>query len=1157
MSLKYLMTQDSQAAESNMRKHRPTYRNHWQISADPWYCPNRFNGVLNIVKLFFFFVLCIFLFLNPVSAGAVTETPLEPIPSKDRGTFLIVVNSDLQQQPGIQASLDRYKNDLAAQGFQKVIQKNWVYTPFDDRSNKSHPDAPALKSYLKKVYDHDPSVIDPNAPPLEGCLFVGKLPYVLQEVTKGDTGDKEDEWTSGLYFMDLGLWQDTDGDGAYETIEGGTTTIDFYVGILDLSRVPGVDLNGDGFKENETQLVNQYFEKNHNYRMGHHGPKGEHSLARKAMIVDVLTYAGADKDIVNAYPEYSILDLKSPITPTTAQMIPYFTEGNGYEWFQINAHGNYWGFSLFHDGTSDAFKNFELSELNDSFKNDFVSFNNCAIGRYNSVGYFIGVYLARKEYGLAADWGLQTGESYNQDKYYYQTLGTELIGEAFKNSWNRMIAYDKPSAHSLFSSIFGDPTLWLFQTNPVQFLPNMTVKSFSIDDTSNDDGLHGNGNRILEPGEVVKVIVKLDNAGGDAHDIAGTLMIDNDEVSVIRASAQFTHQNDPGPSRINRFEEGDNAADPFIIGANANWTTTLYFKLTLQAKTDDVSNPNFSQDVSFNIGKEFSGKDITDDEFLAYKTPRFDVQGDLNGDALPETINEGTLSVPQAGQSDTVNIWLGANVSASIVSLSDGKNGLVVLYRDKVVLYTLNGINLVPQWTYQIPSSYPGIPQALAVGNIDNDPQGLNEIVIISVDVSNSVTNYSVITLDTQGKEVWNYSGQKSGQNSGDNGVILANLIGDAGLETIVWIQNDVFIFSTSGKFLTTFKNVVNEFEPMVAADINGDGKNEVICLTITGQLLVNQLVENNNVITLQQKVIPLSDASTSFHASLIVGDVVGGDRAEIIVGPDAGVGGLLILDSEGKVLLRDQQIEDNLSFYWGSLMLVPDNAGKTNLIAFHKTGIRVYSFTKDYNPAAMPWPKWRHDLARTGCFKDIKLPQWIQKPEDKSFFVGEANSLVMTAKNGNGANSDLTFTFTDLPSDIVKTETVNADGKTVTLTWNNPGADKAGTYPVTVEAKDELGLKIKTKIMITVLNLPFIRGDADMSGRVDIGDAIYILEYLYDQSKLIEPPQRSAALDVNDSGTIDISDPIYLLSYLFLGTQPPPPAPFPSAGADPTPNSF
>ena len=71
-----------------------------------------------------------------------------------------------------------------------------------------------------------------------------------------------------------------------------------------------------------------------------------------------------------------------------------------------------------------------------------------------------------------------------------------------------------------------------------------------------------------------------------------------------------------------------------------------------------------------------------------------------------------------------------------------------------------------------------------------------------------------------------------------------------------------------------------------------------------------------------------------------------------------------------------------------------------------------------------------------------------------------------------------------------------------------------------------------------------FVRGDANRSGGVGIGDAIAILNYLLGNERRV----CLAACDVNGSGDVSIADPIALLAYLF-GTGPAPPAPFPACG--------
>ncbi len=73
----------------------------------------------------------------------------------------------------------------------------------------------------------------------------------------------------------------------------------------------------------------------------------------------------------------------------------------------------------------------------------------------------------------------------------------------------------------------------------------------------------------------------------------------------------------------------------------------------------------------------------------------------------------------------------------------------------------------------------------------------------------------------------------------------------------------------------------------------------------------------------------------------------------------------------------------------------------------------------------------------------------------------------------------------------------------------------------------------------------PFIRGDTNGSGTLDISDTIFLLDYLFATGA---QPNPEEAGDTNADGSIDISDAIYLLLYLFNAGEPPA-APFPDAG--------
>ncbi len=64
-----------------------------------------------------------------------------------------------------------------------------------------------------------------------------------------------------------------------------------------------------------------------------------------------------------------------------------------------------------------------------------------------------------------------------------------------------------------------------------------------------------------------------------------------------------------------------------------------------------------------------------------------------------------------------------------------------------------------------------------------------------------------------------------------------------------------------------------------------------------------------------------------------------------------------------------------------------------------------------------------------------------------------------------------------------------------------------------------------------------FIRGDANGDDVIDIGDVIYLINYLFTGTSAPDPLWVG---DCNCDGIVDIGDVIYLINYLFLGTAPP-----------------
>ncbi len=83
--------------------------------------------------------------------------------------------------------------------------------------------------------------------------------------------------------------------------------------------------------------------------------------------------------------------------------------------------------------------------------------------------------------------------------------------------------------------------------------------------------------------------------------------------------------------------------------------------------------------------------------------------------------------------------------------------------------------------------------------------------------------------------------------------------------------------------------------------------------------------------------------------------------------------------------------------------------------------------------------------------------------------------------------------------------------------------------------------------------NRPFLRGDGNADGRLNMGDVLTCLGYLFGGAP---PPRCLDSIDANDDGRANIGDALRMLGYLFGGEEPLPP-PFPFCGTDPTPDSL
>ena len=83
----------------------------------------------------------------------------------------------------------------------------------------------------------------------------------------------------------------------------------------------------------------------------------------------------------------------------------------------------------------------------------------------------------------------------------------------------------------------------------------------------------------------------------------------------------------------------------------------------------------------------------------------------------------------------------------------------------------------------------------------------------------------------------------------------------------------------------------------------------------------------------------------------------------------------------------------------------------------------------------------------------------------------------------------------------------------------------------------------ISFTILDIEVELPFMRGDANRDGVINVTDVVYLINYLF----LVPPgpaPQPWAAGDVNCDDVVNVNDVVYLINYLFVPGSPPPGCP-------------
>jgi Peptidase family C25 len=337
-----------------------------------------------------------------------------------KGTVLVMVSDLIYAQ--VQASIDQYVKDLAYDGYWASIHVVNGGTPQQ------------MRTYIRQ---RNPV----------GVVLVGALPVPWFEMAN-DFHDASSEFPCDLYYMDTnGTWGDPDGDGKFEN-HNGDLDPEIWVG-----RIWSPTMNG-----NNADLINNYFERNHLFRVGQLG----HSMKALAYVDD--DWQGFnDCGMSMMVPASAVTTYTSP-NQTDSDL--YKSEVNTLRsWVQLCAHSWVGGHS-FTVNTGNEWIDVPYFRDTNPPNAHFYNLFCCGPGRFTQDNYLAGWYIfdnsgGSTNYGLAAIASAKTGSMLMFEDFYGPMGQGKTIGEAFVEWWKaRGPVHDLGEQQWYYGLVLlGDPTL--------------------------------------------------------------------------------------------------------------------------------------------------------------------------------------------------------------------------------------------------------------------------------------------------------------------------------------------------------------------------------------------------------------------------------------------------------------------------------------------------------------------------------------------------------------------------------------------------------------------------------------------------------------------------------------------------------------------------
>jgi hypothetical protein len=362
-----------------------------------------------------------FILLLLFSAAVFNIPHCQSLPPTDPYVYVLVWTWPYAE---LEPAIETYKHDLENAGFSVEI-RHYPYHPLTWDTN-----ATIIRQFLQtEAETHE----------IAGTLLVGHVPYANYKIGS-------ETFPCDLYYMDLdGNWTDSNYDGIYDmhTNETGDLEPEIWVGRLYASTLTFGD---------ENDLLNNYFDKNHRFRIGNL------TLPRRALayIDDEFVYSAenANSSLSMIYGNEITLVTDPNITSATDYK-NMLNDTLGYEWLHLVAHGNHKRHYL---NTSQGWTNVSTSEILSIDPHVFFcNIMACNTADYGLTDYIGSSYIFSDTYGLLVLGSTKLHNIWDVSDFYESIGKGKCIGQAFKEWFEK---YGELNRYSFYGmTLLGDPTL--------------------------------------------------------------------------------------------------------------------------------------------------------------------------------------------------------------------------------------------------------------------------------------------------------------------------------------------------------------------------------------------------------------------------------------------------------------------------------------------------------------------------------------------------------------------------------------------------------------------------------------------------------------------------------------------------------------------------